>query len=211
MGFLNSFFGGGAEREARRARREAERIERERQNAIDLGTRQVRERFDQTFTDDFYNNLRASLENYYLPQINRQFEGANREALFAMTRTGNRNSSARAAAEGRIKGRFDTARQDVAAQGQGLVDQRRREVGGALESAIMQINAAENPLAAAELGANSARLQTFQPQFSPLGQVFTDLTSALATQSVLTDRGENRYSTPRWLNWATSSGRQVGG
>lgn len=206
MGFLDGLFGGDAEKEAKRARRTANREAREREAAITAGTAKVRGAFESTYTDDFYNGLRAALENYYLPQAETQFQDAQKDTVYGLTRQGLRQSSERGERFGDIQSRFDLAKQDIVRRGQGLVDNRKSEVGRALENAILQINAAEDPFSAAEIGANNSSLMTYAPEYQPLGQVFADLTNAFAEQSRADDRGTNRYNTPSWLGWMKSSG-----
>lgn len=210
MGLLSSIFGDGGAGEAKKQRRKAEREARERKAAIESGTARVRGAFDATYTDQFYEGLRRALESYYMPQVEDQYQDASKKALYGLTRNGLRQSSARASVDGRLQTRYNQAKQDVVRKGENLVGQRKNEVGRALEGAIMQINAAEDPIAAANISANNADLSTYSPEYAPLGQVFVDLTNGLAVQSQLSDRGQNRYGTPSWLNWASSSGRTRG-
>ena len=212
MGVLSNLtgaiFGDGGAKDAKKASRQAAAAEASRQQAISAGTTNVRNAFAKTYTPDFYEQFRRSIQNYYLPQIETQHQDASKNLLYALTRQGLGDSSVRGDQYGKLDARNTQARQDVVRRGESMVDQRKNEVARALESSVMQINASENPAAAAQMGAQNASLATYSPDYQPLGQVFVDLTNALAQQSILVDRGENRYQTPSWMSWATSSGRQ---
>lgn len=208
MGMFDSFFGGDAAKEAKKSARRAEQAAEERKRNIAAGTARVRTAFNNVYTDQFYESLRKGLEAYYMPQVETQYQDAQRQSLYGLDRRGIRESSARADAFGQLQSRYNQAKQDVVRRGETLVGQRKGEVNRALESSIMQINAAEDPISAATIGAENARVNTYQADYSPLGQVFTDLTAALAMQRQLSDQGNNRYQTPSWLSWASSSGRE---
>lgn len=207
MGMFDFLTGGDAAKDAKKAARRAEAAAEERKKNIATGTSQVRTAFNNTYTDAFYEKLRSALLDYYMPQVETQYQDAQNQTLYGLDRRGLRESSVRGDAFGKLQTRYNTAKQDVVRRGETLVGQRKGDVGRALESSIMQINAAEDPISAAAIGAQNAKINTYQADYSPMGQVFTDLSSVFAQQRQLEDRGDNRYATPSWLSWASSSGK----
>lgn len=207
MGLMSSIFGDGGAKDAKKAARRAEAAAEARKRAIAEGTRRVRTSFESTFTPGWYEALRQAYQRYYMPQVETQYKDAQKQAMFGLQRQGLRQSSVRGDWFGQLQSRYGQAKQDVVRRGETMVGQRKSDVGRALENSILQINAAEDPLAAAQIGAENAKLNAYTPDYQPLGQVFTDLTNAIATQRMYEDQGNNRYATPSWLNWASSSGR----
>jgi hypothetical protein len=204
---LDKIFGDGGAKDAKKASKKAAQEAEARKRAISQGTTQVKSAFAQAFTPAWYEQLRAAHDQYYFPQVETQYKDAQKQTLFGLARQGLMDSSVRGDWFGKLQSRYGQAKQDVVRRGEALVGQRKGEVGRAMETSLMQLNAAEDPLAAASIGAQNAKLNAYTPDYQPLGQVFTDLTNAIATQRQMEDQGNNRYATPSWLSWASSSGK----
>ena len=178
MGFLDSMFGGGVAKEARRAKKEARRVETERQDRITRGRADIERIFGTTYTPEFYAGVEKDYRDWAMPQLNRQSEEVTRNMLYALSRAGLTRSSAKSRGMGDIQMDFDTQRQNVAKTAMDLANQRRSQVEGQRQGIESQLYAATDPAAAAQAANNAARNYSFAPEYSPMGQILQDVSAA---------------------------------
>ena len=175
MGWLTDLFGGGAVKEAKRARKEAERAELERQNNISRGREDIGRVWGETFTPDFFENISKEYTAWAMPQLERQNEAATQNLLYALARAGTSRSSAAAKGKGDLQEQFDLGRQTVAQNAEDVANRRRVEVENQRQAIESQLYATEDPAAAAAAAANSAFNASFRPEYSPMAQLITDV------------------------------------
>jgi hypothetical protein len=73
------------------------------------------------------------------------------------------------------------------------INARKTDVSNAENTSLTQLENSADPFAATAQAARSIAVQSQQPAFSPLGQLFTDSTAGLATQAEMERQGNNRY------------------
>jgi hypothetical protein len=203
------FSSGGAADDYAKEQRAAEQA---RQARIAFGKRQIDDQFSK-FDEPFYNKQSQAYLDYAAPQIDRQYNDANRGLVFALARQGIGQST-----EGNR--RFGNLLQDQQLAQQGMVDKSRDVATGARKSVedtrsnlIADLYATADPAAAAK-GALSRAQYLMQPQgFSPVGQLFSNVLDGLNSyQSSKQDAADynNALNAFGLSNTPTSSGRNVG-
>jgi len=152
--------------------KEAEKKEAERQARLASGKTGIDEQFGK-INDDFYKTYQNSYLNYYMPQVNDQYNIAKDDTNYGFARAGTLNSSMSA------KGLADLYRkkldQDamVRSQADAAAGALRGNVSDAKNAAINQLYATEDPTMATNLATNSIKnLQGQQPKYDPLGELF---------------------------------------
>lgn len=192
---------GGASKEARRAR-EAEDA---RERRIKMGTSDIRTRFGGAFDDKYYAGLEKDVKDFYTPQLQSQYEKGRMQLKYALARSGMlgasdvlgdspvRASSIQTRREAEMAKQMALAGQTIEQRAIGMSNQRRQDVANAEQVALQQLHASADPAAAAAQAQNLIEINSKNPEFSPLGQVFTDFTAGLATQGDLEREGRNRY------------------
>lgn len=123
--------------------------------------------------DDFYNNFKQGILDYYTPQVAQQYGEAKDETNYRLARAGTLKSSAaaKAAADlydqnlvnvGNVRSKADTAAADL-----------KTRTAGEEAKAVSQLYATENPDVAANQATAAIRNITAEaPPTSPLGDIF---------------------------------------
>lgn len=175
--------GKSASKRASQAAEEARADEQARQERIRTGTTEIGKIFDSQFTDEFFTGQRDSFVDYNMPQLEEQKADAGKQLLFAMDRSGNTESSARAGLSGELEKRAGLQRQSVLDEGQNFANQTRGNVESARGDLVSMLNVTGDAQGAANSAlARSAALS--QPgNFSPIGNLFADFTGGLGVQA----------------------------
>jgi len=169
--------GGGGEAKAARKDEEA------RQARIRQGTTDINNTFDSQFNDDFFNKRQQAYMDYSTPQLEDQYSKANNELTFALARGGLLDSSARAQKQGDLQQLYDINKQKVADDALAGATQARTAVEDARSNLIATLNATGDAQGAANSALARSSALSQPAAYSPLGQLFTDFTSALGTQA----------------------------
>ena len=184
--------GGGNER---RAAARAAAIEAEKQRKIDVGTKRVREIFAEQFTPESYQKVEKDALSAWQPQLKRQYDDSLKQLKFALARSGLSSSGTYARKVHRdAPEAFDLQNQALTDKARGLATQRKTDVANAEQMTLNQLYNSADPEAAAAQAAGLSDINSQQPAYSPLGQVFTDFTAGLATQADLERSGQNRFN-----------------
>ena len=179
----------GGKSAAKAARLEAENARRQeeaRQGQIRSGTEQINNAFGQ-FNDDFYNARANSYTAYALPQLEQQFEEANKQLAFSLARSGNLDSSARAQQTSDLQKMFDLNRQQITDQGLNYANEARNSVEGARSDLIRTLNSTGDAQGAVNAALSRSSALTQAPSFSPIGALFADFTAGIGAK-VAADR-----------------------
>lgn len=194
------FFSGGSFQD--QAAADAQRAELERQQRIAQGTIQIRQQFDNAFDTPYYQRLEKNARAVYEPQIDNQYQQALKDMQFALSRSGLTSSSAASDLGSKLEYQKGLATQDKRSKIMSLINQRKGDVANAENVTLSQLANTADPYAAQAQASNLIKANTAEPGYSPLGQVFTDLTAGLATQADLERQGTNRYNigVTNWFN-----------
>jgi len=141
------------------------------------------------FTDDYYSNLGKSYLDYYTPELDRQYQDAQKQTTFRFANSGNLDSGSSNTAFGDLAQQYAMQRTQLAdrslAEQQGArsnVEQTRADLIAQLEGGAGVESTAQSAMARA-----SALSQG--PQYSPLGDMFSQITGALANSSAMQSKG----------------------
>lgn len=166
----------------------ARQDEQQRQQRIREGTTRINGIFDGAdgkpgFNDEFFAGRRQAYMDYATPQIEDQYDKAQRALTFDLARSGTLDSSIRASKFGELAKLYGTQKQQAADQALAHETQARTAVEDSRANLIATLNATGDAEGAANSAiARSAALS--QPsQFSPLTNLFADFTGALGTQA----------------------------
>jgi hypothetical protein len=162
--------GGGSDPgAAARASEEARQARiREGQTAIDTSLGK--------FDDNYYKGAEKSYLENYTPQIAKQYEDARRALIFSLSRSGNLNASAGARQMGELDAENKRQLGYLGDQAVGFASSRRGEVERTRSDLVSQLSATADPAAAAASANARAQALTAPPVFSPLANLFANLT-----------------------------------
>jgi len=186
--------GGGSQKRAANAEREEanrqrqqaesqraaqEQKERERQARVTGNIATVNSSFDQ-FDEGFFKERGDEVSNFFNPQLDERFAGANKDLQLALASRGLLDSSVAAEKTGKLQERFDDERRGISEKALAREASTRSEVetqrgnllgqaeaGAGLESINSQLKGVQTNLQA-------------PGTFDPLGQIFGDLAFSLA-------------------------------
>jgi len=143
--------------------------------------------------DDLASTYLQAYNDYYVPQLEQQYEDANKNLTYDLARAGLLRSSAAADTQS------DLARQNaentamVKSQGDQGVAALKQKINAAKQDAINQLYATENPDVAANQALSSIRtIQSTQPEYSPLGDIFR--TAAVGIGGYQQGTADRRYN-----------------
>ena len=163
----------------------------------------------QGFDDDFYNQRSQDYVDYATPQLNNQYEDANKQLTFALSRNGTLDSSSAVDQRSNLLEDYNTQKTQIADQGLGYANDARSSVAGA-RSDLVALNASlADPTAIANEAQN--RLSSLQQKqsFTPLAPLFQNVGEGLATQADLERRGTATYNTGLFNTGSSGSGRII--
>lgn len=148
------------------------------------------------FNDDFFSGLSQSFIDYARPQLDDQFGKAREQLTFALARNGTLDSSMRGEQNADLQREYDTNLQDITDKGRQYATDARTNVERARADLIGMLQATGDAAGATNAALSRASILSQPPAYSPLGQLFTDVTSGLATQAAF-ERAEALGGYPR--------------
>lgn len=182
---------GGAEQARLDAERQRAR-EAARRSAINQGAANIRNAFA-AYDDTFFDGRRQSYLDFANPQLDDQFKDASRELTLALARSGILNSSASSRRRGDLQTQYNNQARAVADKANEYVNNTRSAIESAKSDLMAQNSSLADPTLAANMAANRAEAVTALPAYSPLNQMFANVTQGIATQADLERRGKARY------------------
>lgn len=171
--------GGSSSNEAALARAD----EQARQQKIREGTANVNSIFDSQFTNDYYGKQRQAYLDYATPQLQEQYDKAQKELTYALARGGNLNASTRGAQAAELQKLYDLNTQDVADKALSYETQARNSVEDARANLITTLNATGDAEQAASSALARSQALSQPAAYSPLSQLFADFTNTLGVQA----------------------------
>jgi hypothetical protein len=166
----------------------ARQQEEERRARVSQGTAKIDEAFGR-FDQPYYEGVGKAYQDYYAPQLDRQYQAARDKTTYALADAGALDSTAAGKRFGDLTAEYGIQKQQVADRAigaqqdlRGNVEQNRSELVRQLETGSGVESTAATALARA--GSLSA-----PPQFSPLGDLFQQFTGNLRNSVALQGAG----------------------
>lgn len=163
---------GGASAQARQQ-------EQQRQSAINAGMASIDSTFSK-FDDDYFNDYFNKEMDMATPNIAKQFTDANEQTLFGLARDGNLQSSAAGKVYGNVADRKDEALLNASNTASADENALRSQIASQRSNLVSQLNATADPSAAASGAISSAAISSRPPVYSPVTNIFADLTNQFA-------------------------------
>jgi hypothetical protein len=196
-----NFFGGGgggsqaadqAAAASQQAAEEARQREFQRQGRITDGTNRINQSFA-GFGDDFYNGRKQAYLDYANPQLEDQYGKARNQIAYALSRNGLTDSSEAAREQGELRKQYDLSKQGIVDTGTQYANDARGKVEQNRSDLVSQLQASADPDTVARSAAERATGIQVSPAFSPLGNLFANLTGLFATtQNAAAANGQPR-------------------
>lgn len=158
---------------------QAQQQEQQRESNINAGMANIDSTFSK-FDDDYFNNYFNTEMGMATPDIAKQDTDANQQTLFGLARDGNLGSSAAAADYGAVSDRNNQALLNASNTASSDENALKSEIAGEQSTLVSQLNATADPNAAASGAIADAAVSSRPPTYSPVSNIFADLTSQFA-------------------------------
>ena len=157
----------------------ARQNEQARQNRVDQGMRSIESAFS-GFNDDYYADFEKKNLDMARPNIAAQAREANDKTLFGLARSGNLGASTAAKQYGDVATRNDQALLQASDTARAASSGLRRDVENQRDNLVGQLNMSADAGAAANAATTSAQVLTRPPTYSPVTNIFADVTGQIA-------------------------------
>ena len=166
----------------------AREAEEKRQGKITEGTNSINSAFA-GFDDDFFSGIEQDANNFFNPQIDRQFDKTREGLIKNLARQGNLNASTGATQLGDLDRAGQEQRVTFSDRARGIASGVRGDVESNRAQLLAQLTASANPAAAAATSAAAARQLSEPQQFSAIGDLFSQFGGVAADQIIGARRG----------------------
>jgi hypothetical protein len=146
-----------------------------RQGRIKEGMGAINQNFS-GFDKQFYNKRAQDYVNYANPQASDQYRQNTEQLAYNLARSGLTDSSERSRSQGVLQKAYDTAKASIASQGQNVANQAMSSVEQSRGNLVNQLYATGDAQNAANQAINSAGMLAQSQAFSPLGNLFANVT-----------------------------------
>lgn len=154
--------------------------EQQRQDNIQQGMNSINATFA-PFNDQYFADFEKKNLDLATPDIAQQKKEATSQTLYGLARSGNLDSSTAAKQYGDIERRNTQAIQQASDTAHSAAEGLRSDVEAERSNLAGQLNASADSNAAASNAQTQAQLLTRTPTYSPITNIFSDLTSQIAT------------------------------
>jgi hypothetical protein len=151
----------------------------DRKNRVSQGMNSINAAFS-GFDDDYYADFEKKNLDMARPNIAMQAREANDKTMFSLARSGNLGGSTAAKQYGDVATRNDQALLQASDSARAASSGLRRDVEGQRDNLIGQLNMSADSGAAANAAATSAATLTRPPTYSPITNIFADVTGQVA-------------------------------
>lgn len=127
------------------------------------------------YDDAYYKNIGDTVQNYYQPQLNSQFEDAQKNLTYKFANQGNTGSSAYTDAQSKLNALDALQTSNVANQAADAETAAKENVGTAKNQLYAEADTGADPASVnTDLNNSDSQLKAYAPTLTPMGQVFSD-------------------------------------
>jgi hypothetical protein len=159
---------------------QARQMEQQRQGKVQAGMAAIDDAFS-GFNDAYYADFEKKNLDMAKPNIETQAREANDKTLFSLARSGNLGASTAAKQYGDVATRNDQALLQASDTARAAANGLRGDVEGERSNLVSQLQATGNDSAAAASAASQAAILSRPPTYSPITNIFADVTGQLAS------------------------------
>lgn len=186
-------------RSEQRLKEQAAQAEQAEQQKVDLSAANrgaVNEAFSR-YGDDYYNSITQNVLDYYTPQLDSQFEKANEGLTYRLADQGLLRSTTAGDVRADLKEAYGIQKGDISNRAASEATSAREQVENARRQALAYAENASDPGAVNErIAQETSRIGSYQPQLTPLAQLFTDFVSPTVQTGALAYGAKQRASAP---------------
>lgn len=142
------------------------------------------------FNDDYFSGLAKNYIDYAVPQLNDQYSEAKKNIVYDLARKGNLNSTVAGDQYALLDKENARNLTGIGSTAGDVANSARRDVASNKNEVIGQLNTTYDTDSAVNDALSRSRMLAAPPSFSPLGNLFTNVT-ALAAQSRLQADGRD--------------------
>ena len=159
----------------------AREAEEERQKAIKQGTDIVNKTFA-SFTPEFYQQRQQAFLDWASPQLNDQYEQAQKDLTYALARQyGTLDTSIAADRQAKLAAQRALAESQISSQAIDYETQSREAIENQRNALLMQVQGGADPATAANLALKQSELLSAPQTYAALGDLFSNVTEGLAS------------------------------
>jgi hypothetical protein len=185
MGFsLAKLFGGQGFDYGAQARDFAQALER--QNQINAGMQNINATFA-PFNDAFFDKRRQEMLNFYQPQIDQQFNDAQKQLVYALARSGGSQSSAAAQQRAALEQKAMTARQNIVSQADSSTQDMRNQIESARAGLVALLNSSGDAATTADQARSRVAALSTPQTYGALPDLFGTAAGIAGQQKGLED------------------------
>lgn len=145
------------------------------------------------FNDDYFANLSKSYRDYAKPQLDDQYEEAKKNITYSLARKGNLNSTVAGDQMALLDRQYANNETSLEGTGMDYANAARRDVQSNKDSVISQLNTSFDSDAANTEALARAKALAAPVSFSPLGQLFTNVSAIAAQNKIASDSNPANY------------------
>lgn len=152
----------------------------------------------QGFDDNYFNNLAKNYEDYAKPQLQDQYDQQKKNLIYALARKGNLNSTVAGDQQALLDQQNARNLTGIESTGMDYAAQARRDVQAARNDVTGQLNSSYDADAANTAAMAAAKSLAVPVSFSPLGNLFTNVSALAAQNKLATDAGPANSNNPSY-------------
>lgn len=180
-----------------------------RQAAITQGQQNINNAFSQ-FDDNWFNQISQNYKNYAQPQLDDQYGVAKNNVTYSLARNGTTNSSMAGYQFGQLAKEYGINQDQIDSTADNYANNARANVNSQKQAVEDQLDSTANADQANTSALSAAASIGQQPTFSPLGNLFTNV-SAAAAQAKLASQAYPYYGTGGAQLYGAGSSGTYGG
>lgn len=158
------------------------------------------------FNDDYFAGRQKAYVDNAMPSLDQQFSDAQKQLVYALSRSGLLQSSEAANRQRQLNEERARYERDIQNSAATFANQGRTDVENTRSNLLSQLNATEDPSAAATAAANKAALLSAPPTFDALGNFVFNTATNLENLSNVSTRGRGLFASSPTASIGSASG-----